>query len=150
MIEVAAVLSCTAALFAQVGAKPQLLGSSFDAFVEGLVANTAATAALPVVTAEIGDVWIFGAQSDPWKAKMMRLFTRARTGCIEAGDCDSSDPAIANFTRLLLKGTEHTFGLHSLLDKTMYSNADLHKTLAAGSPLWKSVPAASGIMDRAT
>ena len=53
--------------------------------------------------------WIYGAQADPKKMKMLRLIMRERSACINAGECTATDTAIANSTRLLLKATEHTF-----------------------------------------
>ena len=43
-----------------------LLGSSFDAFVAALLAHPTALDNLPTLKSEIGDVWIYGAQSDPY------------------------------------------------------------------------------------
>ena len=37
------------------GSRPQLLGSTYDAFVEALLAHPTAAASLPVITSEIGD-----------------------------------------------------------------------------------------------
>ena len=51
------------------GSKPQLVGSSYDAFIESLLAHPTAVANLPVMTKEIGDTWIYGSQSDPKKMK---------------------------------------------------------------------------------
>lgn len=44
-----------------------------------------------------------------WRAKYVRLLARERTSCIEQNICDTADPALSNFTRLLLKTAEHTF-----------------------------------------
>ena len=41
------------------GSSPQVVGSTFDAFVSALLANPTAVN-LPVVTQEIGDIWIYG------------------------------------------------------------------------------------------
>jgi hypothetical protein len=93
------------------GSSPQVVGSTYDAFVAALLAHPTAAASLPVVTSEIGDTWIYGSQSDPKKMKLLRLMMRARSACT---DCDLAEPALRNFSRLLLKPTEHTFGLHGL------------------------------------
>jgi hypothetical protein len=70
-------------------------------------------------TRRIGDTWIYGAGADPKKTKLLRLMMRARTAVL--GDHFNlpqeqfnADPALANFSRLLLKNTEHTFGTDSL------------------------------------
>eukprot|EP01050_Picozoa_sp_SAG11_P016006 SAG11_NODE_2131_length_3777_cov_1.575041_2_plen_446_part_00 len=49
-------------------------------------------------------------QSDPFKTKAMRAMMRARTACVADGSCDPSAPAVQNFTRLLMKNGEHTWG----------------------------------------
>lgn len=64
--------------------------------------------------------------------KLLRLMMRARSSC---PDCDYTEHALTNFTRLLLKATEHTFGLHGLgnaLDapKT-WDNQRLHAALSS-------------------
>ena len=113
VVEVLLVLECvrnlTKTLFP--GSTPQLVGSTYDAFVEAVLEHPTAAASLPVVTSEIGDTWIYGAQSDPKKMKLLRLMMRARSAC---ADCDFTEPALVNFTRLLLKPTEHTFGRGNL------------------------------------
>ena len=72
---------------------------------------------------------IYGSQADPKKMKLLRLMMRARSAC---ADCDFSEPALMNFTRLLLKPTEHTFGLHGLGGEASdcWDNADLEAALA--------------------
>lgn len=108
------------------GSTPQIVGSSYDAFIEALLAHPTAATSLPVITSEIGDTWIYGSQSDPKKMKLARLMMRERTAC---SDCDYSEPAITNFTRLLLKTTEHTFGLHSLGNQDTWDNNALQAAL---------------------
>jgi hypothetical protein len=56
-----------------------------------------------------GVSWIYGAQSDPKKMKQLRLMMRARTNCSACDQVAHSDAALVNFSRLLLKPTEHTF-----------------------------------------
>ena len=127
--EVREVIKCTALLFPR-GAR--LIGSTFDAFVENLLAS-GKESSLPVLTAEIGDTWIFGAAADPRRQKLARLMMRARSECVRGGACDASDVAIANFSRFLLKTTEHTFGLHGLSDSTHWDNAAWRGALANSS-----------------
>ena len=112
-LEVAAFLACVRehTLFPPAA---QLAGSTFDAFIAALAAHPTAARSLPVVTAEIGDTWIYGAQSDPKKMKLLRMMMRALSRCRGCDRPPHTEPAVANFSRLLLKPTEHTFGLHGL------------------------------------
>eukprot|EP00055_Hartaetosiga_balthica_P011906 m.55775 g.55775 ORF g.55775 m.55775 type:complete len:723 (+) comp7771_c0_seq1:40-2208(+) len=85
---------------------------------------------LPVITQEIGDTWIYGIASDPLKNTQYRAMLRARDKCVFDGKCSTLDPVFKNFTRLLLKNPEHTWGgdvktyLH---DTTNWLNDDFHK-----------------------
>ena len=65
---------------------------------------------LPVYTEEIGDTWIHGTASDPPKTAQFRTIQRARTQCMYDGQCKLSDNRFYNFSRLLLKYGEHTWG----------------------------------------
>ena len=86
-----------------------VFASTLDDFTELL--TPAVTAALPIVALEIGDTWLHGAASDPHKSAMMKRASAARAACLgEGGACAAGDPSVANFTRLLLKNTEHTWG----------------------------------------
>jgi hypothetical protein len=58
---------------------------------------------LQVVTAEMGDAWIYGVPSDPLKAATFRELSRARGECISSGACNKSSPAMQTFDRLLVK-----------------------------------------------
>ena len=73
-----------------------VIGSTLDAFARATSAS-GAVGDLPVVTAEIGDPWLFGAGSDPRKVAAYRRLLRA-----------GSRPAI---DRRLLLVAEHTWGL---------------------------------------
>lgn len=83
------------------GAK--IMASSYDTFL-GELDKVRST--LPVVTAEMGDTWIYGVPSDPLKNAQFRAANRLRESCLAAGHCDNSDSRIQNFTRLLLKVPE--------------------------------------------
>ena len=61
---------------------------------------------LEVVTAEAGDTWVYGCSSDPRKMALMRLFMRAR----RAHGAEEEPLALFNFSRLLIKASEHTWG----------------------------------------
>ena len=89
-----------------------IIASTPDAWFNRIDANASLRASLPVVDQEIGDTWIYGAASDPLKLAMMRAMMRARAACIARGasTCAAEEPKLADFTRLLLKLPEHTWG----------------------------------------
>ncbi len=94
-------------------------GSTLDAFARALAAS-GAVADLPVVTAEIGDPWLFGAGSDPSKVSAYRTALRARR--------EASDTVRAGADRSLLLVAEHTWGLdqkESLPDAVRWDRAGL-------------------------
>lgn len=66
---------------------------------------------LPVVTSEIGDSWIHGVGSDPWKVARFRELCRFRG---EEG-LEGEEP----FSRRLLQVAEHTWGMD---EKTHFKN----------------------------
>eukprot|EP01052_Picozoa_sp_SAG31_P040738 SAG31_NODE_5979_length_2228_cov_1.962424_1_plen_115_part_00 len=81
--------------------------STFDAFFTE--ANKAQNKQrLPVVTAEIGDAWIYGVPSDPLKCAQFRAAGRLRDECIGSGKCSPSSVAMKTFDRMLVKVPEHT------------------------------------------
>jgi len=97
-----------------------VFASTFDQFVEKL---EPLRATLPVVEDEVGDTWIHGVASDPWKTAAFRAISRLRASCVRASTqpsthrklpahCDVAvtSPEFKNFSRLLLKGGEHTWG----------------------------------------
>jgi hypothetical protein len=113
-----------------------VFASTLDNFTQLLAAPSIA-ATLPTVTAEYGDTWLHGAAADPFKTAMNARASALLVQCLgEGGGCTPGDPAIANFTRLLLKNNEHTYGKsHAWLnDQVTWSNADLQAALAQGLP----------------
>ena len=67
-----------------------------------------------------------------------RIATALRSSCLASGQCDPSDPHIWQFSRLLLKGAEHTWGLDQKKAIAPYiasnwSNADLQALLPTPS-----------------
>lgn len=86
----------------------EVRASTLDAFARALGASDAEPA-LPVVTAEIGDPWLFGAGSDPQKVAAFRglLADRLRPE-VRASLADDARTAIE---RQLLLVAEHTWGL---------------------------------------
>ncbi len=114
----------------------EVAASTLDAFaVElGKIRQT-----LPVVTAEIGDTWIHGAGTDPYKVARYRQLLRWRRQRLEAGDNPDSLDA---FSRRLLLVPEHTWGLDiktHLGDFAAYSAVDFRA--ARAQPGFKKVEA---------
>jgi hypothetical protein len=70
-----------------------------------------AAATLPVVTAEIGDPWLHGAASDPWKLAGIRALCRLRRRWSDDGRATPDDAAVAAASESLLLAVEHTWGL---------------------------------------
>jgi hypothetical protein len=87
----------------------KIYSSSFDEFLPYLQSAQKA-GALPVVTSEAGDSWVWGVASDPLKTAQGRAVQRARAWCAYSCDCDHFSYEYLNFTRLLLKVGEHTDG----------------------------------------
>ena len=52
----------------------EVVASTFDNFTQHLVQHTSG---LPVLTREIGNTWMYGVPSDPWKVVQMRAVRRA-------------------------------------------------------------------------
>eukprot|EP00775_Hariotina_reticulata_P006744 gene6744-6964_t len=110
-----------------------LRASSFDDFVDAVL-EALPRLNLTVVNGEIGDTWVFGVQSDPVKTANFRAAARARAACTADPTCPSDTAAFFNFSRLLVKVPEHTWGVDikkTLHDFTNYSNADFHQCLPA-------------------
>ena len=103
---------------------------AFDDFVADVWPHLGS---LPVVTAEIGDTWIYGASTDPLKVAWYRAAARLRAACLAGGDCTADkEPRLADFDRLLIKVSEHTWGWNdgSLRSPKDYGNDALAKSLA--------------------
>ena len=86
---------------------------------------------LPVVTAEIGDTWIYGCASDPVKVARYRELARLRDGWIAHNRFASGDPVDLGLLRRLLLAPEHTWGTDtkSYLDYNHYRPRDLTQVL---------------------
>jgi hypothetical protein len=87
--------------------------------------------ALPVVTEEMGDSWIYGVPSDPLKVARYREVARLREGWIEQGSLKAGDATDLALLRHLLLETEHTWGTDTKtwLDFDNYKPADLARML---------------------
>ena len=88
------------------GAKVE--ASSLNEFAEAIASRTDG---LPLVTAEIGDTWIYGVASDCQKASRFRELTRLHRAW-SGSDAGAPPTAAMNaFARNLLLVAEHTWGL---------------------------------------
>jgi hypothetical protein len=66
--------------------------------------------ALPVLTSEIGDTWIYGVASDPVKLARYRELLRLRTEWIQQGKLQAADAVDLAFLSKFLLAAEHTWG----------------------------------------
>lgn len=85
----------------------EIVASSYNEFVQELASREAL---LPVYKEEIGDTWIHGAGSDPWKTAKYREILRLRNKCLEKSLCDINEQTMFDFSAFLLKYGEHTWG----------------------------------------
>ncbi|MEZ5177091.1 MAG: DUF5054 domain-containing protein [Acidimicrobiales bacterium] len=105
----------------------EVRGSTLDAFARALAAS-GAVAGLPVVTAEVGDPWVFGAGSDPSKVAVYRDLLRARRSAPPAAQAEAD--------RSLLLVPEHTWGLdqkEALPDAVRWDRAGLAELRATAA-----------------
>jgi hypothetical protein len=126
-------------IYDYIGTLTQVHNSTFDAFVSALESDQSAMSRLPVEDREIGDTWIWGLQQDPVKTSLFRELMRTREACANAGvaTCDVDSDAGRNFSRVLLKLGEHTWGFSwsYLNDHSAWTNADLDAALNSSSDL---------------
>ena len=95
-----------------------VIASTYDAFVTELLK---VKSQLPVVTGEIGDTWIYGTASDPGKVAQFNEIMSLRSDCLLSGQCSLDDQRFFNFSVLLLKNAEHTWGKD--VKKYLHDNA---------------------------
>jgi hypothetical protein len=81
---------------------------------------------LPCVTGEIGDTWIHGYGSDPWKMGAYRGLARLRQAWLLQGRFDPASRSGIRFDENLLLAMEHTWGLD---EKSWLHNGEVHKKL---------------------
>ena len=104
----------------------RVVASGYDQFVSELVKYKSG---LPVYSGEIGDTWIQGVASDPWKTAVTREAMRLRSKCLESGACSMNDARFVAFSTMLLKSGEHTWGKdikRFLNDTTNWENDKFH------------------------
>ncbi len=107
----------------------KVIASGYDPFVNELVKFKPE---LPVYTEEIGDMWIYGIPSDPWKTTASRAIFRERETCLLNGHCSMEDPRFRDFSSTLIKTGEHTWGKdvkRFLHDTTNWSNTEFHAAM---------------------
>ena len=63
-----------------------------------------------MIEKELSDTWIHGVATDPFKMQFYREASRAYSECLLKEACLRSDHRIANFTRFMIKNSEHTWG----------------------------------------
>ncbi|WP_238579166.1 DUF5054 domain-containing protein [Neobacillus niacini] len=115
------------ALFAQLQQEypgAEIAASTLDAFAEKLLT---VKHLLPVINEEIGDSWIHGVASDPWKVAHYRELLRLRDKWNATGQLDPASEQYAQFCNRLMLIPEHTWGMNTsvyLVDFANYSAAD--------------------------
>ncbi len=101
----------------------KLVASTLDGFALRLAAFKDN---LPILTAEIGDTWIHGVETDPVKEARYRELLRLRERWLSQG---VSEKKLHNFSLGLLPISEHTWGLDlktHLGDWENYANENFH------------------------
>lgn len=83
---------------------------------------------LPVVSVDLGDSWIFGTGSDPWKMQRYRELARLRREWLAAHRLAPASKVWIHFDRALLSVAEHTWGgavaAWSHHNRTHWNNVD--------------------------
>uniref|UniRef100_A0A6B2KYN8 P-type domain-containing protein n=1 Tax=Arcella intermedia TaxID=1963864 RepID=A0A6B2KYN8_9EUKA len=105
-----------------------IISASFDDFLNAI--SSVPDSYFPLITDEIGDTWIHGIATDPLKLSKYRRALKLRSECLSKGECNMNDPRIYEFSRFLLKNTEHTWGLDNKITlpdvvTSNWTNADL-------------------------
>ncbi|HQC54758.1 MAG TPA: DUF5054 domain-containing protein [Clostridia bacterium] len=88
---------------------------------------------LPVVTSEIGDSWIHGSTTDPYKAAAQRELMELKRAWLEDGTLTKSSEEYQNFSNAVLMLAEHTNGgdiKRMLSDYSNYLKKDFEKARA--------------------
>lgn len=103
----------------------------------------ARAAVLPVVSCEIGDSWIFGTGSDPWKTQRFRALLRLRRAWLAAHRLLPASRTLVAFDRELLLVAEHTWGgavaAWTHHDRRNWSNAAFARVRTRGC--WRALEA---------
>ncbi len=97
-------------------------------------AVTATPVELPVETREIGDSWIYGTGSDPWKTSGLREVIRLRAEWIQRGELTPGSVADLDLLEELIPAPEHNWGLSTsvyLRSWNSYAPAELVEARAS-------------------
>lgn len=85
-----------------------VVASTLDAYAESLCRNIEL---LPVVEEEIGDTWIHGTATDPWKVSRYRELLKCRKRWFAEGKMTPETKGYEEFMSNLMLVAEHTWGL---------------------------------------
>ena len=98
-----------------------LQASTVDAFVDELW--KVKDSVLPVVTQEIGNVWLPQMGTDPWRFRALRAVGRLRSEWIANGRLAWDDRDLHDYSSALILPLEHNFGMQTgkVLDLTWHS-----------------------------
>ena len=77
---------------------------------------------LPVVTSEIGDTWIHGSASDPYKSACLRALIRLKNEWLSDGSMTKGSDEYNRFFNTLLCIAEHTCGMDVKIALNEYRN----------------------------
>ena len=90
----------------------QVLLSSLDNFTASALASSPGASALPVISSEIGNSWLYGGPSDPVKLAVYRETERAIEDALSSGQLSADDPNLLAYRRrILIGGPEHNGGV---------------------------------------
>ncbi|OPZ87674.1 MAG: hypothetical protein BWY76_00344 [bacterium ADurb.Bin429] len=121
----------------------EVVASTLDAFARALLPHAGI---LPVVTSEIGDTWIHGVGSDPWKVAAFRALCRLRARWLAEEPMLGMIPWFQQFSERLLLIPEHTWGLDEkthLADYRNYARADFEAARERDAVPEDAIPAGS-------
>jgi len=109
----------------------EVISGRLDDFADGIVARSHS---LPVLRQEIGDSWIHGTGTDPWKTVRYRELLRLRTRWLAQGELTGT--ALEDFSTNLLLIAEHTWGLafagHTHHNQVDWDNGRFHRVRHRG------------------
>ncbi|OMF34564.1 glycoside hydrolase [Paenibacillus sp. FSL H8-0548] len=130
--------------FAALAAKypnAEIKASTLDAFAEKLLPHREQ---LPIVCEEIGDTWIHGAGTDPFKVSRYRELLRLKDKWLQEGKWSEESEEYKSFCESLLLVPEHTWGMDEkkhLCDFRNYSKSDFQSAREVDLIAENAVPA---------
>jgi len=108
----------------------EIIPSSIDDYARAIIA---VKEKLPVITSEIGDTWIHGVASDPYKSGALRELISLKDLWLENNNLKRTDKAYLDFCDNLLLVAEHTWGMdvkRNFGDYDNYLKTDFKKARA--------------------